>query len=203
MNWTFIFEQLLVYITILSPVIAYVIWNVKLNGKKWCIITSFLFLAATLYLSLNPMHIQNVTWWLGYYTLFALIYIMILLTKYPLTQFNKILAITLWMLFICGELWELPVFLYDYIGKQFIANAEWYTSHIRRLYTLATLILFADLTHIQLRKSGLLLCVSMILFFVLDFPQVLSAFPFVNTLARLVSLYIGAVFLYVGLPKIE
>jgi hypothetical protein len=183
-------ENWLVYLTILSPLIAFALWHIKLNGKKWCILTTSLAFATTVYLSYNPPTITNVTYWLPYYSLFFMIYILLLLPKYGTAQFNKIMACAIFMLFIAGDLWELPVFIYDFVGKGFVADSVWWFSHIRRLYTLGVFVLFTQLAQTHYRKPMIIAdavfgsCLLMIMLL----PSMIQSYSFLSTVARIFTL---------------
>lgn len=188
-------ENLLVYLTILSPIIAFAIWNIRLNGKKWCIVTIFLSLIATIYLAFHPPNIENVSYWLPYYTLFLMIYIMLLIPKYGTKQFNKILALAIFMLFIAGEWWELPVFVYDFIGKGGVADVGWWFSHVRRVYTLATFLLFTKLAQTHFRKPTIIATAvfGSWLFALMLLPTTIAFYPFLPTITRLLGMYLFGV----------
>lgn len=207
MNLQLLFEQVLVWFTIWLPVWASVLWWVKLNGRKWCLMISLILLATTVYLAWFPLRVPNVTFWLGYYTLFALVYIALLIPKYGFKQFNKVLAIAMLLLFVGSELWELPIFIYDFISKIFGFDlysggftVVWFASHIRRIYTMASLILLVVLTKLHLQWK---MMASLVFFFaVLTMPILLLKNGMLfSTLPRLLSLWALGIWAFTGIPN--
>lgn len=192
MNVTYLIQQFLTWVTIWSPIWAFCIWKIHVNGKKWCYLTCSILLVVTIYLAFNPIKMVNITHFLSYYTLFILIFILVLLPKFGANNFNKVLATSILIAFIAGEFWELPVFLYDGISKFFGFQlysegftVNWFTSHIRRLYTLASFFLLRMLTGFRINKHVLFSLLLASTF--LTMPIILSQNTV--TIARMLSLY--------------
>jgi len=194
-----------VFFTVLSPVWAYLIWNMnflqKYNSNLYLVSEIGLFFP-TVYLSFYPLTIPKVTWWIHYYTLFLMIYLLFLGWKTSFKKFNKVLAISIWTLFIAGDLWELPQFIYDYIfNHNGVVDSMWMISHIRRVYTVAVFGLMCKLSGLKVTKVMVFsLLIATVWGFLLLLPSV-SLFPEQVTLIRVLMLSVFGATVYTALPK--
>ena len=155
----------------------------------------------------NPIKLKGVTHWLHWYGLFFIIYIAIFGMKFKWTDWNKAVSLALFALFIGGEWWEIPVFVYDYLGKigllsnhwtGSIIDEAWIFSHVRRIYTLAACYLLGTLAKMKMtRMSWIFLGAGTIFCFLLLLPIGLGfriGFPLLREMAHITSLgFIGII----------
>lgn len=196
-------RNLLVVFTILSPIVAYVFWTLKdMNNKRWYVLASIPILAVTVYIAHHPLQVPNVTSWLHYYGLYLLVYLTLIGQKFKYKHFNKALALSVMALFIAGDLWEIPEFIYDFVFKHGgVADMVWWMSHVRRLYTLATFILFCKLGRIRFdRVSVLLFVFATVSGFLFLLPSV-HMFPEQTTAARITYLLAFGLITYRGVSE--
>lgn len=193
-------EHILVFITVLSPVWACIIWKIKTNGKEWYLIGSSVIFTATLFVAFQPIVLPKVTFWLHYYGLFALAYLFLLGMRFKFQHFNKALALAVMMLFIAGDLWEIPAFFYDYIfNHNSLVDLVWIVSHVRRVYTFAVFVLFVQLSKLRFNKYNLtLLSLTTVYTFLMLLPS-LQMFPEQPSIVRISYLLAFGLFVYLGL----
>jgi len=107
--------------------------------------------------------LKGVTQWMQWYGLFFIIFIAVFGMKFNWTDWNRAASLSLFALFIAGEWWEIPVFVYDYLGKMGVLNNEWtgsildspwIFSHMRRIYTLAACILLGAIAKLKMTRMG-------------------------------------------------
>ena len=135
------------------------------------------------------------------YGLFFIIYIAVFGYKMNWVDWNKAAAISIFTLFIAGEWWEIPIFIYDYLGKigildnfwtGSIIDAPWIFSHIRRIYTISACFLLGTIAKIKMTTMGwIFLGSGTILYFILLLPAGLgySVGPlFLGDITRITSL---------------
>lgn len=141
------------------PVWAFIIWWIPIKGKLVYVLTEIFLLALTVQLAYSPFRMNKITWWMHYYTFAIMLYILILGYKNHYTKFPKVLASALWMVFIAGDFWEIPIFTYDIIylnGWNSLSTfTVWVSSHIHRVYVLASFLLFATLTKFKFNRDNL------------------------------------------------
>jgi len=111
------------------------------------------------------------------------------------------------MVFIAGDWWEYPVFIYDGFGwingwhTWRVSWTQWLSSHVHRAYVLATLILTVKLAKIELNwKNAALAFIGTAISFVSMFPW--SSFKPLSTFTHLVCLSMFAGIIYWGNPQI-
>ena len=153
-------QDLLIAIYYFLPVWAFIIWWIPIKGKVVYVITEIFLLALTVQLAYFPFRLSKITWWMHYYTFAIMLYILILGYKNHYTKFPKVFASSLFMVFIAGDLWELPVFTYDLIFLNGWSNlatfTTWTISHVHRVYVLATFMLFATLASFKFNRGNLI-----------------------------------------------
>lgn len=186
----------LVYLTIGSPIVATLFWFVPLNGLKWYYLTVVSGVGAAVYFAVYPIQIVHVTLWFHYYCLYGVLYLILIGSRLGFHQFHKALAITLFALFIVGDLWEIPVFLYDFVFNHgFAPGLIWWVSHVRRLYTVASAILLTSLARIQVDRVSLtLLWVATVTTFLVLLPW--YHYPEKAVIARLVYFFLFGLVMY-------
>lgn len=210
-------RNVLVFLTIFTPVIAFIVWNIELRGRHWYLIAAAFLEMATVYLAYHPLRLSKLTPWMHYYTLFLMVYLLVIGFKYNYDQFNRALAIGMFTLFIAGDLWEIPIFIYDFLGKlgimsnswtHTLIDTKWIFSHVRRIYTAASAHLFFLVTGVRFdRKSYIILFTSLGLAFLLLLPvgmnRARSLFKLGTTVTRIVffSLFGYAVWYGVDMEK--
>ena len=146
----------LVYVTILSPCWAYLLWRIKSDNRTYYLIGCPTVLAATIYLAYYPTRTEGISYYLHYYGIFGLICIMLYGFRYDFREFPKVVALTVFTLFIAGDLWEIPEFLCDAIFRHNgILNIIWLASQIRRVYTVAVAVLFQRLSGFSFNSINL------------------------------------------------
>lgn len=193
----------LVYLTIGSPIIAFILWYLPLKGVNWYVATTLLGVGASVYFAVYPIQIVHVTLWMHYYCLYGVLYLVLFGSRFNFQSFHKALAITLFTLFIVGDLWEIPVFIYDYIFNHgFAPGLIWWMSHIRRVYTIAAAVLLAKLQPIKLdRLSWGMLGLASVFTFIVLLPW--YHHPEKSVIARLIYFFIFGLVIYRGIPQKE
>lgn len=186
----------LVYLTIGSPIIAFILWYTPIKNVNWYFATSFLGVLAAIYFAFNPIQIVHVTLWFHYYCLYGVLYLVLFGSRFGFKSFHKALAITLFSLFIVGDLWEIPVFIYDLVFNHgFAPGLIWWLSHIRRVYTVAAAILLGKLQTIKLdRLSWSSLGLATVITFIVLLPW--YHHPEKAVIARLVYFFIFGIVVY-------
>jgi len=192
------FEHLLMLFTILSPVWASIIYFLPLHGKKW-FYTTILILPLTILIAVNPIFVPKVTFWLHYYGLFAIIYILLIGHKTRFQKFNIALSLAILMLFIAGDLWEIPQFIYDFaFNHNGNPDPLFVVSQIRRVYTFAVFVLFIQLSGIKLNGYFLsLLGIAVSWCFVLLLPP-MTLFPEQPSVIRVMFLSLFGLGIYLS-----
>lgn len=211
-----IVQGLLILLTVWSPIWAYLIWITEIKGSRPYIYSSIILLCCTIILAVNPLRLKGVTAWLHYYSFFLIIYLLLVGHRYDYKNFNKVFAIGIFMVFLAGEWWEFPVFIFDFLGKTGVLinkftgttlDGPWIFSHIRRLYTLASAWLFILLTKVKsngLNKS--LFAIGSLSVFLMLYPLANGrqlAFEMSTTMARIICLSFMGYIVYSGLSYNE
>lgn len=209
MNWV---EWLIAIVTIMSPIIVTPLWYFRINSKWWYLTTSIFAYIITVYVSYNPFKIPGVTTWLHWYGLFYIFYMLLFGSKFQWTNWNKAAVISVYCLFIAGDLWEIPVFIYDYLGKigmlqnewtGTILNTAWLFSHIRRAYTLLSCYALSLIAGVKFTQIGFVYLIAQtIITFILLFPLAIgfhSLFPYLTDMARITALGFTGIIIWEGL----
>lgn len=156
-------EWVAAIITILCPIWATILWYIPIKTKWMYPISAIGIYIPTVLLTFNPIKIKGVTQWLHWYGLFFIVYIAAFGAKLKWTDWNQAAAISIFALFIGGEYWEIPIFIYDVLAKLGILHnsfsdgymdAGWLFTHVRRLYTLAACYLLATLANVKMTRIG-------------------------------------------------
>jgi len=186
-------KLILVPATVLSPILSFLIYRIpdELSEKHyyvWCECVLFIFSTA---LAFNPIRIKGVTPWLHWYTLALSLYVLFFGYRYRFERFFKVLATGMFMVFLAGEWWEIPIFLYDYLGKigvvvnrwtGSVIDGPWIFSHIRRVYTLAVAYLFVSVTGFRENgKTKIILYVGTLISFLMLLPFAFGTKMWFNT----------------------
>lgn len=200
------------FITILTPIWGTILWYIPIKSKWMYLISSVAVYFPTVIMTFNPLKLKGVTQWLHWYGLFFIIYMAAFGVKLKWTDWNKAATMALFALFIGGELWELPIFAYDYLGKvgilhnywtDSILNEIWIFSHIRRIYTLAACYLLSTLAKIRMTRMGWIFLASGIGFcMILLLPIGLGiriGFTFVLEMAHITSLSFTGIIIMEGM----
>ena len=95
-----------------TPVWAFLIYFLKLNGKKWFWLSELSFFSLVVFLSLYPIQLSNVSNSLDLYLIFSMMYLAILSYRFGFSHLNKNLSSSLWLMFIASEYWEIPSFFF-------------------------------------------------------------------------------------------
>ena len=157
------------FITIFTPVWGIILWYIPIKSKWMYPLSAIGMYIPTVLLAYNPPILKGVTPGIHLYGLFFIFYIAIFGLKLKWTNWNKAASIALFALFVAGEWWEIPVFIYDYIGKIGILDNEWtgsildkawIFSHMRRIYTLTTCYLLSTIFKVKMTPIGWLLLVA-------------------------------------------
>jgi len=204
----FTIPNLLIVLYYFVPIWAFLIWRyLPLKGTYTLAIIEFALFFLTVWLAWNPMRLPKITSWLHYYTFFLMSYIFIFTVKFGHANLNKIVALGLWMIFIAGDWWEYPVFVYDGFGwlngwhVWTTSVTQWISSHIHRAYVLATLLLTVKLAKIQFtKKTGLLAISGTAISFVSMFPW--SFYTPLSTFTHITCLSLFAGVIYFGKPTL-
>jgi len=193
-------ETLMIFGTILSPIWAYFLSKLKSDNWHLYFYACLNLLILTTNLALFPILMPKVTFWLTYYCLFAIIYLLFYGYKYKYKQFFFVSALAIYSLFVAGDLWEIPVFIYDYFFNHAMQpDQSWTWSHIRRLYTIAVFYLLVKEAKLKISLGNIpFLIIGSMWGFVLLLPP-LTLFPEQSTLVRVLMLSCFGAFIYRGL----
>lgn len=201
-----ILHQFIIWMIGFTPVWAYIIWRTRINGKKWFMFATLTLSSLTILLSYNPLRIPKVTSWFHYYTLFIVLYTLIFTYALGFHRFNKAFAMSIFMVFVASEWWEIPVFIYDYfgvLGGLFgggiqLNSTRWFMSHIHRVYVLVSFFLFTKVTNFKFNRvnASLLLLGSALSFLFLAPLRFLFVDP--NTVTRITCLGLFGLIGYFG-----
>lgn len=157
------------FITIFTPIWGLILWYIPIKSKWMYPLSAIAMYIPTIILAFDPLILRGVTPGIHLYGLFFIFYIALFGMKLNWTNWNKAAAIALFTLFVAGEWWELPVFVYDYLGKIGILDNEWtgslldqawIFSHMRRIYTLATCYLLVKICKVKMKTVGWLLLIA-------------------------------------------
>lgn len=200
------------FLTIFTPVWGIILWHIPIKSKWMYPISAIGMYIPTVILAFNPIILKGVTPGIHLYGLFFIFYIAIFGLKLNWTNWNKAAAIALFALFVAGEWWEIPVFIYDYLGKVGILNNEWtgsildkawIFSHMRRIYTLTTCYLLSTISKVRMTPIGwLLLIAGTVICSILLLPLGLGSHRGLHilvTMARITSLSFTAMIILEGL----
>jgi len=207
-----IWEWLLSISLIMSPVFITPLWYLRIKSRYWYLTSSFVAGIITYYVYRNPFDIPGVPKALYWYGIFFILYLALFGSKFKWTYWNKAVFISVYSLFIAGELWELPIFVYDYLGKVNILQNEWtgsiidnawIFSHMRRAYTIVTCYALSQIARIKLTRVGYILLSTEIvltsLFLVPIGIGLHSSFPYLIEIARITSLILVGIIVREGL----
>lgn len=171
---------LLSFITIFCPIWATILWFIPIKSKWMYPISAIGMYIPTVLWAFNPIKMRGVTPWLHWYGLFFIFYIAVFGMKLNWTDWNKASSIALFAIFIAGEWWEIPIFVYDYLGKINILNnvwtgsiidGAWIFSHMRRIYTIAACFLLGTIAKIEMTpRSWIFLLTGTVICFILLLP---------------------------------
>ena len=205
-------EWLLAIITIMSPIIVTPLWWIPMNSKYLYPISAIVAYILTVYVSFNPIKVPGVTTWLHWYGLFYIYFMLLFGSKFKWSQWNKAVVISVYALFIAGDFWEFPVFIYDYLGKiGMLQNAwtgtvidlPWIFSHIRRVYTLLSCYALYLIAKIKITSVGWnFIWGGAILSFMLLFPLAVgfqTLFPYLTDMARISTIGFTGIVIWEGL----
>lgn len=173
-------EWALSFITIFTPVWAAILWYIPIRNKWMYPLSAIAMYITTILWIFKSITLRGVTPWLQWYGLFFMIYIAVFGMKLKWTDWNRAASLTLFTLFIAGEWWEIPIFVFDFLGKIGILNnywtgsiidQPWIFSHIRRIYTLSACILLGVIAKLKMTHEGwLFLGVGTLICFILLLP---------------------------------
>lgn len=207
-----IYEWLFSVSLILSPVFVTPLWYFPLKSSHWYFVSAIFAGLVTYYVYLNPFNIPGVPVSLHWYGLFFILYLVLFGKKFRWTDWNKVVVISVYCLFIAGELWEIPVFVYDYLGKINVLHNKWtgsiidnvwIFSHIRRVYTLVSCYAISQIAKINFTRLGyIILVVELVLTSLLLSPLGFgfhSVFPYLDEIARITSLFLTGIIIWEGL----
>lgn len=164
----------------LIPVWAFLIWRfLPVSKRKWLIVVMFWLACLGFIFYLDPVRIHGVTLFFPLYTSALTAYLVAFSRCYD--RFNRVLAVSLWILFVAADFWEIPVFVYDIVGLAPYTNwasdpwnfniLQWMFSHVHRIYVLMVFVLFAILTSFRFNRRVVALLISgLFLNFVLLWP---------------------------------
>jgi hypothetical protein len=173
---------------------------VGVQGLLWILAASLFVLQQILDLS-----IVKVSSWLWLYADFLAAYTLGLTIRWGPRRFNKILAISIWGLFLAADWWEFPVFIYGGLGLFNGLYSTWsgtWVDQIHRVYVLFSLILFVYVTEPQIRKRTVAL--ALFVGTVWPFLALLPGIPWGPTLARSGSLAaVGFILLKSMFPRLQ
>jgi len=185
----------------LTPIWATILWYIPIKSKWMYPISAIGMSIPTVLWAYNPLHLKAVTPWLHFHGIFFIVYIVVFGMKLKWTKWNKAASFTLFTLFIAGEWWEIPVFVYDFLGKigvldncwtGSIIDNPWIFSHMRRIYTVAACILLGTLAKLKMTRmgwmflgAGTIICTVLLLPCGIGIP---SKFIYLGELARITSL---------------
>ncbi len=151
------------FITIFTPIWAAIIWFIPIKSNWMYPISAMGMFIPTVLWASDPLSLKAVTPWMHWYGLFFIFYIAVFGMKLKWTDWNKAASISLFALFIAGEWWEIPIFVYDFLGKINILNNAWtgsiidepgIFSHMRRIYTEAACFLLGTIAKIEMTRMG-------------------------------------------------
>jgi len=188
-----VFRQLIIFFGFtLIPYWSLIIWNLKLNGKKYFVLTVIPTLTFTVYRALNNMWFPIISSWLHLYSLFLVFYLVLFTEKYGFKQFNKAFAVSVFTVYLASEIWEIPVFL-PYLLR-FPTVFNW----LHPAYLIISFYLFIKITRFTWNKLsiGLVALIPLINYWLLNNP-----FPNVNTIVRVVGLTLFGYAIYLGVKK--
>ena len=187
----------------MSPCWATLLWYwPRLEDRRWYWLGSIPILIASVWLAYNPVKVYGISLWLHWYGLYGLVYLVLFGARLGYTAFNRALALTIMALFIAADIWELPAIINDYIFKKNgVADAAWYASQVRRVYTLAVYFLFAKLTGFKWnRRNGALMLLGLAAMFALFFyDHELIELQIRDNLGRTIFLPVFGVIAYLGM----
>jgi len=199
------------FITIFTPIWATILWYIPIKSKWMYPISAIGMYIPTVMWSINPIKLKGVTHWLHWYGLFFIIYMAVFGVRLKWTDWNKAASLALFALFIGGEWWEIPIFVYDYLGKigvlknwwtgSIIDNA-WIFSHMRRVYTIAACFLLSSIAKVKMTRMGwIFLGAGTIFCFLLLLPIGLGfriGFPLLLEMAHITALGFTGIIILAG-----
>jgi len=168
------------FITIFTPVWAAILWYIPIKSKWMYPLSAMGMYIPTVLWAFNPVKLKGVTQWMQWYGLFFIIFIAVFGMRFRWTDWNKAASLSLFALFIGGEWWEIPIFVWDYLAiigvveniwTGNILDLAWLFTHNRRLYTLAVCFLVGSIAKIKMTHMGwLFLAGGTIICFLLLLP---------------------------------
>ena len=205
--------NLLIVFYYFLPIWAFLIW--RYTPKKTTLNKPIVFFSIemalfflTVWLAYNPMRIPKITDWLHWYTFFLMAYLFIITVKVRYINIGKVLALSLWMVFIAGDWWELPVFIYDGFGfingwhVWHVSITQWIASHIHRAYVFVTFLLMVVLTKFQFNKKNISLAIlGTVISFVTLYPY--ASYMPMSTITHLICLSLFAGVVWFGNPLVD
>ena len=159
-------DKIISYALILTPVWGFILWQKKIAGKKYFVLTIIMFLVGSVFTSFNFLGNYDMDYWLSggriprylnFYFFGGAAYLILLGPLYHWRHFNKALAVSLWLLFVAAEFWEIPIFVHDFLRKP--PDVTWWMSQVRRVYAVAAFVLMVKLSGFKFNKVNLALLV--------------------------------------------
>lgn len=167
-------------ITILTPIWATILWRTPIKSKWMYLISAITMYIPTVIWVYEPLSLSGVTKWMHWYCLFFIFYMALFGVAFKWTDWNKAASLALFALFISGDWWEIPIFIWEILAVMGIFNnvwtgnvldAAWAFTHNRRFYTLATCYLVGALTKMKMTRVGwMFLGAGTIICFILLLP---------------------------------
>ena len=151
-----ILADILVVTTVLVPVWAFLIWKWDYfrGWPTFLIVQGFLgFL--TIWSGILPPDIPKVTSWIAHYSGALFLFNFILAYKWGLDRFNRILAVGAWSVFIVADWWEIPVFVYGFLGSFNGIYSSWsgtWADQIHHIYVILSIFLFIGVARPQMAR---------------------------------------------------
>ena len=133
------------------PIFGLLLQHVRLNGKKWFLLFSstfipsmvVMYLLTPLYDPLSPFYPMKFL--IPIYGLFLMATLTGFVWKHGFMEFNKFLGITFLLVYVATEYWQIPVFVFGYLGL----FGKYFTGVVNQAYLLVAFVLLVKFTNLR------------------------------------------------------
>ncbi len=182
-----ILTDVLVVTTIFVPVWAFIVWKWDyFRGWPTFLIAQGFLAFLTIWAVIFPPDIPKVTSWIAHYSGALFLFNFILAYNWGLDRFNRILAVGAWAVFIVADWWEIPVFVYGFLGSFNGIYSSWagtWADQIHHVYVILSILLFISVARPQVSRR--ILAGGGILGTTWSFVALIPGIPWGLSLARI------------------
>lgn len=192
----------------LLPIFSILFSRVRLNGEKWFNFFLLIFLLSLIATVIPGWSLTEfgVTKNLFLYVNFAFLNFGLISDKFKKMDSSKVFACTLLIVFIMAEYWEIPIYIYGYLGTfnglyKCYVPFGWFIHHI---YVFAVFLLYRKMSNFKFTKLNIAIFeTGIVAGLILVAPQFRNLIPFFSVTVRITSFMCFTVFMYLGVQTFK